>query len=64
LAPIQDGRRCLHALKRKRLPKPGARLIVIDPRRTDLVKSPHIEADHHLPLRPGTNVAMLTALRM
>jgi formate dehydrogenase major subunit len=42
--------------------KPGARLIVIDPRRTDLVKSPHIEADHHLPLRPGTNVAMMTAL--
>ena len=40
----------------------GARLIVIDPRRTDLVKSPHIEADHHLPLRPGTNVAVLTAM--
>jgi formate dehydrogenase major subunit len=47
---------------RSRNGKPGAKLIVIDPRRTDLVKSPHIEADHHLPLRPGTNVAMLTAL--
>ena len=23
---------------------------------------PHIEADHHLPLRPGTNVAVLTAM--
>jgi formate dehydrogenase major subunit len=40
----------------------GARLIVIDPRRTDLVRSPHVEADYHLPLLPGTNVAMLTAL--
>ncbi len=40
----------------------GAKLIVIDPRRTDLVRSPHIEADHHLALRPGTNVAVLTAL--
>lgn len=40
----------------------GAKLIVIDPRRTDIVKSPHIEADYHLPLRPGTNVAVLTAM--
>ncbi|MFN4136729.1 MAG: formate dehydrogenase subunit alpha [Novosphingobium sp.] len=42
--------------------RPGAKLIVIDPRRTDLVRSPHIEADFHLPLRPGTNVAVLTAM--
>ncbi|WP_274630730.1 formate dehydrogenase subunit alpha [Arvimicrobium flavum] len=40
----------------------GARLIVVDPRRTDSVRSAHVEADFHLPLRPGTNVAMLTAL--
>jgi anaerobic selenocysteine-containing dehydrogenase len=40
----------------------GAKLIVIDPRRIDLVRSPHIEAAHHLPLQPGTNVAVLTAL--
>jgi len=46
---------------KKRL-RAGARLIVIDPRRTDLVRTPHVEADYHLPLRPGTNVAMLTAL--
>jgi formate dehydrogenase major subunit len=39
----------------------GAKLIVIDPRRIDLVKSAHIEAAYHLPLRPGTNVAMLNA---
>jgi formate dehydrogenase major subunit len=42
--------------------KPGAQLIVIDPRRIDLVKSPHVKAAHHLPLRPGTNVAVVTAL--
>jgi formate dehydrogenase major subunit len=35
---------------------------VIDPRRIDLVKSPHIAAEHHLALQPGTNVAVLTAL--
>jgi formate dehydrogenase major subunit len=40
----------------------GAKLIVVDPRRIDLVRSPHIEAAYHLPLRPGTNVAMLTAI--
>jgi formate dehydrogenase major subunit len=39
-----------------------ARLIVVDPRRIDLVRSPHIRADHHLALQPGTNVAVLTAM--
>ncbi len=46
---------------KKRL-RQGAKLIVIDPRRIDLVRSPHIEADYHLPLKPGTNVAVVTAL--
>ena len=50
------------ASRMKRRLRQGAKLIVIDPRRTDLVRSPHIEADFHLPLRPGTNVAVLTAL--
>jgi formate dehydrogenase major subunit len=40
----------------------GAKLIVVDPRRIDLVKSPHIKADYHLPLKPGTNVAMINAI--
>jgi formate dehydrogenase major subunit len=43
-------------------PRKGARLIVIDPRRIDLVKSPHITADFHLPLKPGTNVAMINSI--
>ena len=46
---------------KKRL-RAGARLIVIDPRRIDLVKSTHIKADYHLALKPGTNVAVLNAL--
>lgn len=50
------------ASRMKRRLRQGAKLIVIDPRRTDLVKSPHIEAAFHLPLQPGTNVAVLTAM--
>jgi formate dehydrogenase major subunit len=46
---------------KKRL-REGAQLIVVDPRRIDLVKSPHVRAAHHLQLRPGTNVAVVTAL--
>ncbi len=46
---------------KKRL-RAGAKLIVIDPRRTELVKSNHIKAAHHLALRPGTNVAVITAM--
>ena len=50
------------ASRMKRRIRQGAKLIVIDPRRIDLVRSPHIEAAHHLPLQPGTNVAVLTAM--
>ncbi|OWY28735.1 formate dehydrogenase subunit alpha [Herbaspirillum robiniae] len=46
----------------KRRVRQGARLIVIDPRSTEMVKSPHVQADYHLKLRPGTNVAIITAL--
>ncbi len=50
------------ASRLKRRLRQGAQLIVIDPRRIDLVRSPHIEAAHHLQLRPGTNVAIVNAL--
>ncbi len=40
----------------------GAKLIVIDPRRIDLIRAPHVESSHHLALRPGTNVAVEAAL--
>ena len=46
---------------RRRL-RQGARLIVIDPRRIDLLKTPNGTEGIHLPLRPGTNVAMINAL--
>lgn len=47
---------------KKRIREGGAKVIVLDPRRIDMVHSPHIDAAHHLALRPGTNVALLTAL--
>ncbi|MES2492478.1 MAG: formate dehydrogenase subunit alpha [Pseudomonadota bacterium] len=50
------------ASQMKRRLRSGAQLIVIDPRRIDLVRSPHVEAAHHLALQPGTNVAVLTAM--
>jgi formate dehydrogenase major subunit len=50
------------ASQMKRRLRQGAKLIVIDPRRIDLVRTPHIEADYHLKLKPGTNVAMITSL--
>ncbi len=50
------------ASQMKRRLRRGARLIVVDPRRIDLVRSAHIEAEYHLQLRPGTNVALVNAL--
>jgi len=50
------------ASQMKRRLRAGAKLIVIDPRRIGLVKSPHIKADYHLPLMPGTNVPVINAL--
>ena len=40
----------------------GAKLIVADPRRIELVSAPHIRAEHHLALRPGSNVAFINAM--
>jgi len=50
------------ASQMKRRLREGANLIVVDPRAIDLVDSPHVKADFHLPLRPGTNVAVLNAM--
>src|ERR1700739_3529277 len=50
------------ASRMKRRIRQGAKLIVLDPRRTEMVASPHMKADFHLQLKPGTNVAVLTAL--
>ena len=56
-----DGHPVFASRMKKRL-REGAKLIVIDPRRIDLVRTPHVEAAYHLPLLPGTNVAVLTSL--
>jgi len=50
------------ASQMKRRLRQGAHLIIADPRRIDLVRTPHIEADYHLALRPGTNVALINSL--
>ncbi|SFV27711.1 formate dehydrogenase alpha subunit [Hyphomicrobium facile] len=46
---------------KKRL-REGAKLIVVDPRRIELVRSPHVEAAYHLQLQPSTNVAIMNAI--
>jgi len=46
---------------KKRL-RQGAKLIVVDPRAIELVRTPHVQAEHHLQLMPGTNVAVVNAL--
>ncbi|MGP0058763.1 MAG: formate dehydrogenase subunit alpha [Beijerinckiaceae bacterium] len=56
-----DGHPVFASRLKKRL-RLGAQLIVVDPRRIDLVRTPHVEAAFHLALRPGTNVAVLDAL--
>ncbi len=49
------------ASQMKRRLRQGAKLVIADPRAIDLVRSPHIEAAFHLPLKPGTNVALINA---
>jgi formate dehydrogenase major subunit len=50
------------ASRMKKRIREGAKVIVLDPRRIDLVRTPHVEASYHLPLKPGTNVAMINAI--
>ena len=56
-----DGHPVFGSRMKRRL-RAGAKLIVADPRKIDLVKSAHIKADYHLPLKPGTNVAFINAM--
>ncbi len=57
-----DGHPVFGSMMKRRL-REGAKLIIVDPREIDLVaNSPHIRADYHLKLRPGTNVAMISAI--
>jgi formate dehydrogenase major subunit len=56
-----DGHPVFASRMKKRI-RAGAKLIVVDPRRTDSAKSPHVMASYHLALTPGTNVAIVNAL--
>lgn len=56
-----DGHPVFASRMKKRI-RQGAKVIVADPRRIDMVKSPHVKAEYHLQLRPGTNVALINAL--
>ena len=56
-----DGHPVFASQMKQRL-RQGAKLIILDPRAIGLVRSPHIAADVHLQLTPGTNVAMLNAI--
>ena len=55
-----EGHPVFASMMKRRL-RQGARLIVADPRRIGLVRSPHIEAERHLTLLPGTNVPLMNA---
>jgi formate dehydrogenase major subunit len=50
------------ASRMKRRLRAGAKLIIVDPRRIDLVRTPHVEAQYHLQLMPSTNVAVMNAM--
>jgi formate dehydrogenase major subunit len=56
-----DGHPVFASRMKKRL-RAGAKLIVADPRSIDIVRTPHVQADYHLQLRPGTNVALVNSL--
>ena len=56
-----DGHPVFASAMKRRL-REGAKLIVVDPRVIDMVNGPHVQADYHLQLRPGTNVAVINSL--
>ena len=56
-----EGHPVFASIMKRRL-RQGAKLIVADPRTIELVRTPHIAAVYHLPLLPGTNVALINAM--
>ncbi len=56
-----EGHPVFASIMKRRL-RQGAKLIVVDPRRIELVKTPHVAAVYHLPVRPGCNVALINAM--
>ena len=60
-ANVTEGHPVFAAQMKRRL-RQGAKLIVVDPRVTEIVRLPHVQASYHLQLRPGTNVALINAI--
>src|SRR6266853_6134683 len=60
-ANVTEGHPVFAAQMKRRL-RQGAKLIVIDPRVTEIVRLPHVAASYHLQLKPGTNVALINAI--
>ncbi|MGH7906974.1 MAG: molybdopterin-dependent oxidoreductase, partial [Candidatus Binataceae bacterium] len=56
-----DGHPVFGSIMKRRL-REGAKLIVADPRAIDLVRTPHVQAEFHLQLRPGSNVGLINAM--
>ncbi len=56
-----EGHPVFGSLMKRRI-RQGAKLIVIDPRRTETVESAHCKATIHLAIRPGANVAILDSI--
>ncbi len=50
------------ASRMKQRLREGAKIVVADPREIDFVRTPHIEASVHVPLKPGTNLPFINAL--
>ncbi len=50
------------ASRMKQAIRRGSKLIVVDPRVTETVRSARVQAQHHLQLLPGTNVAVINAM--
>ncbi len=60
-ANVTEGHPVFASQMKRRL-RQGAKLIVVDPRKISLVRTPHVAADYHLQLRPGTNVALINSI--
>jgi formate dehydrogenase major subunit len=60
-ANVTEGHPVFAAQMKRRI-RQGAGLIVVDPRVTEIVRLPHVQASYHLQIRPGANVALINAL--
>jgi formate dehydrogenase major subunit len=60
-ANVTEGHPVFAAQMKRRI-RQGAKLIVVDPRVTEIVRLPHVQASYHLQIRPGTNVALINAI--